>query len=1222
MKTLVCGSMVMICCFTGIVLGAAGHGTHVPPPPGAPGYPSRDPHLDALPGFKKPPPGYGEVPFWWWTGEDLNVERMLWQVRELHKKGISGVQVNYSHYDTPGWLTEINEPRLFTEDWWKVYSRISEECGKLGMGIGLSTYTLDWPRGAKNLFYRLFYSKPRLNAIELKSQRRQQVRGGSTVTIPCPAGLLAARAYPIVGKKLQRGGLDLTPLAKAGKISWTAPAGNWEVWVFYTQRRAGSLNPLMKGAGDTVIRGYFQQFQDRNPGRTSKGLNYFFNDELHIGLGKSAWNPDVPKEFRRRKGYDLLEVLPAMWVDMGDITPKVRMDYADVRMSLMEERYFKPIYAWHASRGMIFGCDNHGRGLHPHAYGDYFRATRWYSAPGHDTPGGSAHPIKGKVSSSIANLYRRPRVWLEAYHSLGWGATPERLMFATRENYLYGCTLFSLHGLYYSTYGSHWEWAPPCYHFRMPYWAHMHVFLRYFDRLSYLMSQGHHVCDVAIIYPVAPYQAEMNGKAACSTAFDLAGRLMKAGIDFDFIDNDSLARADVENGRLTVKAADASYRVLVFPNMNAVRWESIEKAADFVQGGGKVYVVGALPAASDRAGRNDPKLVAMNDKAFKTDCRMADNRKVVTAIRNAFVQDVRGISRTVRALHRKVGPRDVYLVMGARPGDVVEFRTKGAVELWDPWTGSVRPLRVVKRTATGTRVALPLEEYEAQVVVFTPGKKHLDPPAPDKRPVHHKALSGEWGVSFVPTMNNTYGDFRLPVTAENKVIGVEARRFAWARETEVLAGSAMKEKTDECSWKKTLHGYGPQFHVLGPVPNDVPVAKLDAELAKLKRVDPSTPVRAGGKSMTWRVYDFSWRYGKEGDLGHQGYHGLKRTVTDDFLCLGRPTRGLNETRYVDSKAGNRYYLWTSATVPRALSASIQVSRGAPADKSHTSPVLTPAAVYINGKPAHPGRPVSLKAGPNPVLVRYDHGGRGHVVMLRSDRPAPKRREKLAMRWTNDPRVIPFDVYAGEKAAEWFRFLSAPGTSAIRVQAHGKVAAWLNGEPMQDKGKGRFEPKMPVARAAVVALRVVPDTGRSGGGVIPEPVIVETTGGTMPLGDWSRMGILNNYSGGVRYRTTVSLTEEETQGTIALDLGRVVATAEVRVNGKKAGIRVAPPWRLDATGLLTPGENTLEVLVYNTLANHYQTIPTPSRYRGSPLSGLLGPVTLHISQSPPHAVRQR
>ena len=184
---------------------------------------------------------------------------------------------------------------------------------------------------------------------------------------------------------------------KDGKITWAAADGEWEIWTFGTWRKPGTMNPMMTGAGDTVIRGYYQEFQDRNPGKTSKGLNFFFNDELEVGEDKFAWNPDFAAEFNQRKGYDLFEVLPAMWADMGDVTAKVRIDYADVRMSLMEERYFKPIYDWHASRGLIFGCDNHGRGYHPDAYGDYFRAIRWYSAPGHDTPGGNADLIKGKV---------------------------------------------------------------------------------------------------------------------------------------------------------------------------------------------------------------------------------------------------------------------------------------------------------------------------------------------------------------------------------------------------------------------------------------------------------------------------------------------------------------------------------------------------------------------------------------------------------------------------------------------------------------------------------------------------------------------------------------------------------------------------------------------------------------------------------------------------------
>ena len=39
--------------------------------------------------FKAPPPGYGEVPFWWWSGRDpLDKERLLEQIKEMHRAGI------------------------------------------------------------------------------------------------------------------------------------------------------------------------------------------------------------------------------------------------------------------------------------------------------------------------------------------------------------------------------------------------------------------------------------------------------------------------------------------------------------------------------------------------------------------------------------------------------------------------------------------------------------------------------------------------------------------------------------------------------------------------------------------------------------------------------------------------------------------------------------------------------------------------------------------------------------------------------------------------------------------------------------------------------------------------------------------------------------------------------------------------------------------------------
>jgi len=744
----------------------------------------------------------------------------------------------------------------------------------------------------------------------------------------------------------------------------------------------------------------------------------------------------------------------------------------------------------------------------------------------------------------------------------------------------------------------------------------MNSFLDYFKRLSYLMSQGHTVCDVAIVYPVAPYEAEMGGDTARNTSFEMGRKLMASGISFEFIDNESLSKAVVENGCLKVKDAGASYKALIFADMKAVRWQSIEKAAAFAEAGGKVCSVGSIPSASDRAGRFDGELILINDRAFKQNCRFTTTDETVSAIKEAFVQDVSGKEQTVRYLHRRAGFRDIYMVMDANPGSVAEFRCKGAVELWDPWTGNAEPLKVVGETQAGTLVELPLENYEACIVVFTPGEKHINPPENKSSTVKEIYLPLEWNVSFIPTMDNKWGDFRLPVD-NNEKIGVEARRFRWARETAYLANSAMLPGTDDSAWEEKLHGFGTQFYVLGPIPPNVGIYYFERKLAAMKNIDPSVPEYVYGRRFMWQPYDISWRLGKEGDPGHQGYHGLKRKVSDDFLCLGKPEQGLNEIRYVDEIPGGRYYIWSSVTVSGNLTAEILFSDQPPGDNSHTSPILTPAIIYVNGEPVQsPDNGISLKTGSNPVLVRYDSAGRGHFVVRQHDISGPSEKNILSMRWAGDKGIIPFDINAGQTAAEWFRFLTAPGTSAITVRTPGDAEAWIDGVPMKKQANGRFVAEKAPQRSAVVAIRITPPgPGISGGALIPEPVTVETDdSGLMKTGDWSEMGILNNYSGGIRYKTKINLTSSQAKSGVIADLGRVAGTAGIIVNGKEAGVRVAPPWKTDITDHVKRGENIIEILVYNTLSNHYQTIP--SRYKGNPASGLFGPVKLLISSEKP------
>jgi len=56
------------------------------------GYPDRLPDLDVLQGFQNPPKGYGNVPFYWWIGDTLTKDRIIWQLE--HRYGGSELWID------------------------------------------------------------------------------------------------------------------------------------------------------------------------------------------------------------------------------------------------------------------------------------------------------------------------------------------------------------------------------------------------------------------------------------------------------------------------------------------------------------------------------------------------------------------------------------------------------------------------------------------------------------------------------------------------------------------------------------------------------------------------------------------------------------------------------------------------------------------------------------------------------------------------------------------------------------------------------------------------------------------------------------------------------------------------------------------------------------------------------------------------------------------------
>ncbi len=225
-------------------------------------------------------------------------------------------------------------------------------------------------------------------------------------------------------------------------------------------------------------------------------------------------------------------------------------------------------------------------------------------------------------------------------------------------------------------------------------------------------------------------------------------------------------------------------------------------------------------------------------------------------------------------------------------------------------------------------------------------------------------------------------------------------------------------------------------------------------------------------------------------------------------------------------------------------------------------------------------------------------------MVATERPKFKA-SSLAMSWCGKPGVLPFDVRPNEKKPVGrYRFVSPPGLRAFTVAARGKVQAWSGDDKLT--GSRKFAIPRPSVEPVTVFLRIEQEPGCYAGAALPEPIKLDCGPGRIALGDWSKNDALLSYSGGARYRKVVTIPKARQ---VSLNLGEVVASAQVRVNGQLVGVRVSPPWRLDITKFVKAGENQIEVLVCNTLANHYTTIPT--RYRGQTTSGLLGPVQIEV-----------
>ncbi len=685
------------------------------------------------------------------------------------------------------------------------------------------------------------YPSGTAGGITMRDHPEWQARGllvaeaesdGGPVALDAPPGkLFRAAAFPVAGGGIDRDkAIDLAAQIADGKLAWQAPPGHWHVMVITESflyegthssmsvgDRRKDINLLMPEPtarflqvthdayaahlGNDLGQWFVSTFTDE-----PSLFSYFMRPMPYCPL---PWAPNLPDEFRKRRGYALQPVVPLLVADAGGAERKVRYDFWQTVGELVSENYFGQIQA---------NCQRHGFRSGGHLlmeeslladvplYGDFFRCIRRLDAPSIDcltsvpseVPWYSARLLTsaGELEGHTAVTMCETSDFSQIYRPQG----DKRPVRQVTEDEIRGtCNRLMVGGIntitsYYSFTGITGRQLR-----RLNDWV---------GRCCTMLAGGHQVADLALLYPTesvwpkyVPARIDatnsVRAKTTQATYYAALSQLWASGREFTFVDSRALAEAKVQGD--TLVHGDLRWRVVILPAADTLPLAAWTNLARFVQSGGVIIALGALPANSE-TDFPSPQVQALAARVFgqpegaHVEANPAggagvylppgSEARLATTLDALLEPDVKlpGAQCPIRATHRRVGGADVYFLINdgsqAWQGEVA-LAEVGRGERWDPATGQATPL------PDAGHVPLDLGPYGGVLFRFPSARP----------PTRSKAVTGAlpgMTLQTIPSVEPTVGKGEF-VQAE---LSPDARYAAAGRPAWRAVGTLTKGQTD------------------------------------------------------------------------------------------------------------------------------------------------------------------------------------------------------------------------------------------------------------------------------------------------------------------------------------------------------------------------------------------------------------------------------------------
>ena len=713
-------------------------------------------------GFKNPPNAAKARTWWHWISGNVSKSGITKDLEAMKQVGIQEAQLFNVHLGAPQGTV-----KYLSEEWLDLFKFSAQEAQRLGLELafhnsaGWSSSGGPWVK-PEHAMQTVVYSKINItgNTVYKKQLPQPETKFNyykdiAVIAFPKPKETekIVGLDYKILSERIRNHLLpDVKHIPKASVVSkktvinltdkvnkngileWHVPQGEWIVLRFghtpngTTNRPAPQeakgleVDKMSKQAVDAYWEGGVQPIINKLGNLIGTTVNNCLIDSYEVET--TNWTAGFDTHFKSLRGYNLTSYLPTLagyYVESGEVSERFLWDFRRTIGDLIAENYYAHFKALCHKNGLKFSVEPYWGpfdNMQVGATGDIVMCEFW--------SGGYPFFDSSKFVSSIAHLNGSPIVGAESFTGIGgWNAHPAQLKTIGDRAWAEGITRFIFHTYVHQP----WDVAPGLalsYHgtdFNRlnTWWTQSKAYMDYLARSQYMLQQGKSVNDVLVF----------TGESSPNTAF-LKPEIKKMGFDYDVIGANKLKDLTVKNGVIYSSVGNA-YKLLVLPNSNFVKPETLKKIKELVKGGAKV--IGKKPQQSPSLSNYPDCDVAVKNyvdnlwgKGLVKDISIESFLSKQTPDFKILSSDNTDLS----FIHRKTADADIYFIANARKEarDIeVRFRVSGKQpELWNSEKNTIKDLAVFKENEDGTTtIPLQLDMEESVFVVFkSPVKrKHL-----------------------------------------------------------------------------------------------------------------------------------------------------------------------------------------------------------------------------------------------------------------------------------------------------------------------------------------------------------------------------------------------------------------------------------------------------------------------------------------------------------------